>query len=152
MVLYSLILAFFFSMCLQKIAPLQHNNYGQNLFNNITQKFSRFVPPLSLKDNLVKIYSELFQILEVDEKGGTITLKLVNVYIYQSEEAKWNPDEHHGVNVFDVPLGTFWKPNISKPCVSKIACFYNFTTIFFRRHDFWQISVRSPNKLRNTNK
>ena len=97
-----------------KIEFAQNISYGRAVLKKITNKFDAYAPPLTLKNNLVQIYIDISKTLEVDEKGGTITLKLTSLYIYGSDDAKWNPEDYHGVEHIDVPQGTFWKARIGK--------------------------------------
>ena len=56
-------------------------------------------------------FSDLYQISDVNEQQGVITVKLWLYYYYYSEEAKWNSSEFQRQALL-VPKGTFWEADI----------------------------------------
>ena len=58
----------------------------------------------------LKKFIDIYKILANDEKERTITLKIEAVYVYKSDDAKWNPDEHHWLKIFETLPGVFLKP------------------------------------------
>ena len=105
--------SFFSILCFHKVQSVQSMHYDEALFQIITGKFSRYAPPLNLKDSLIKIFIDIYKILANDEKEGTITLKIEAFYVYESDDAKWNPDEHQGLKTFETLPGVFLKPFFS---------------------------------------
>ena len=60
------------------------------------------------------MHVDLMQILKVDEKESTITVKLILNFAYHSNTAKWNSTEYSGLDIFITPPKTFWTPPICK--------------------------------------
>ncbi|XP_075254734.1 neuronal acetylcholine receptor subunit alpha-10-like [Convolutriloba macropyga] len=82
------------------------------LWSNLTSNFQNFHPPAQLTNNTVYLSGDLFQILEVDERRGTIILKMFIYHFYHSEFAKWDPNMYNGSDLIMVQKGTFWDPPI----------------------------------------
>ncbi|XP_075243914.1 neuronal acetylcholine receptor subunit eat-2-like [Convolutriloba macropyga] len=85
----------------------QQNNLLQRLQNSLP----KYVPPDDMVDNTVHIFLDLYQISDVNEQQGVITVKLWLYYYYYSEEAKWNSSEFQRQALL-VPKGTFWEADI----------------------------------------
>ena len=106
------------------------NEETQNLVNKLKSNFNRFTPPKDLLNNSVQIFVELFKIMDVEEKQGLITLKIMLIVTYASKSAAWDPDEYGGIEVLTIPEHIFWTPPISKP---NDVNYKNFSE-FYKQH------------------
>ena len=104
-------LVIFLICCNQVFAPNGVEQMNQ-LWSNLTSNFQNFHPPAQLTNNTVYLSGDLFQILEVDERRGTIILKMFIYHFYHSEFAKWDPNMYNGSDLIMVQKGTFWDPPI----------------------------------------
>ena len=84
----------------------------RKLYTMFLENFSEMSPPLDMENKTVYVYFDLHQILDVDEKEGSLSLRATFTTMYKSDHAVWNPDDLNGTTSVLVPLGTFWKPPI----------------------------------------
>ena len=95
------------------------------LKTNLTSTF----PPLDMVNKTVQTELIIVQILGVNEKKGTLTLRLYLNYIYLSPSAAWNITEFQGVDRLKIPSGLLWVPDFGE-CDSFIVTFLHDFTIF----------------------
>ena len=88
----------------------------EELMNKLRKKVPKYMPPSDLKYKQVAVKLDIYQILDVNEKDGLMTLKLFVYYYYNSLSAKWDPDEYNGTRMLAVPKDTFWTPDLSELC------------------------------------
>ena len=103
--------------CRTALAFINSNDgvtFEANLYNHLTKIVPKYFPPVDMLNNSVYIYSDLYKILNVDEKQGFLTAKLFIHIWYQSDGARWNISLSRGVKYMLFPLETFWTADISK--------------------------------------
>ena len=105
----SCIFSYLFSFCTCNFASLQEENVLSDFLKNRLTKNS---PPGGMVNNTVYVYVDLYQIVDVDEKNGVLTLKLWLFTYYRLDESLWKPSEYKGVNRLQFPMDTFWNPDI----------------------------------------
>ena len=86
----------------------------EKLLNKLRKKVPRSLPPLDLKYRQVAVKIDIYQIVDVNEKDGLMTVKLFVYYWYNSPSAKWDPAEYNGTRMLAVPKDTFWTPDLSE--------------------------------------
>ncbi|XP_063723458.1 neuronal acetylcholine receptor subunit alpha-7-like isoform X1 [Symsagittifera roscoffensis] len=93
------------------------NNGVENevqLFQSLQEGIPKYSPPLDMEDSSVYLFTDLMQILSLDEKKGAWEIKIWIYANYISESASWNStaDSEDLPNYLVIPQGTFWKPEI----------------------------------------
>ena len=68
----------------------------------------------NLRNNSVYVHFDLGQILDIDEKNGIWTAKMLRVFFYQSNSTIWDPNDYNGTDYLYLPEKMFWGPDISK--------------------------------------
>ncbi|XP_075244617.1 neuronal acetylcholine receptor subunit beta-3-like [Convolutriloba macropyga] len=81
------------------------------LMERLKNSLPKYAPPDDMKNNTVHIFIDIYQISDVNERQGVITVKLWLYYYYYSEHAKWNASEYRFPGLL-VPKGTFWEADI----------------------------------------
>ena len=56
--------------------------------------------------------TDLFQIIEVDERSSTWTVKMWFFFYYKVPSARWDPADYNGTWSINIPDNMFWKPQI----------------------------------------
>ena len=100
-----------------------HLHISEKLYDEIALKSRPYILPANFNNSRVWLYVDLYQILEVNEKSGTIVLKLTKIFFYQREDLAWDPEEYGGTQALEFPLNTFWVAPISKSWASKLYFF-----------------------------
>ena len=85
----------------------------KELLESFQGNLTLYMAPEAMTNNTVFIFVDLYQILDVNEKEGLVSLKLWVFYYYHLEHIRWDPAEYAGRNTFVLPKGTFWAPDIS---------------------------------------
>ena len=84
---------------------------SKKLHDEIKSKSHPYTQPKNFtSDDIVRLYVDLYQILDVNEKSGAIAVKLTQVVMYSCEAWTWNSEDYGGVSALQYPLGTFWVP------------------------------------------
>ena len=81
---------------------------------SIVAKATAYTPHGNMIDNTVYLYTDLYQLLDVDEKMGLVNAKIWMYLYYYLPDIAWDPADYGGLDRFTVPKGTFWIPDISK--------------------------------------
>ena len=84
----------------------------EELMASLKESLPKYRPPEDMALNTVLLYVDLYQILDVDEKNGVITVKLWLYTFYFSESARWNSSDYGGLDTLLVPAKTFWTPDV----------------------------------------
>ena len=87
---------------------------SRKLLQNLTKYFTDLSPPLDITNNTARLYIDIEQIVSVNEKQGSIAMRIVTIVFYHSNHAIWNPEDYNGVEALAVPRKTFWHPPICK--------------------------------------
>ncbi|XP_075244296.1 neuronal acetylcholine receptor subunit beta-3-like isoform X2 [Convolutriloba macropyga] len=91
--------------------------HEKRLIEKLKSSLPKYTPPADLLDNTVYIFMDLYQLLDVNEKDGLITVKLWLYYYYHSESARWNVSDFGGIQSVLVPKNTFWTADIALDAV-----------------------------------
>ena len=83
------------------------------LLDLVKSKLTTTSPPPGMLNNSVFLYLDIYQVVDVDEKDGLISLKLWVYIFYFLEEPLWNENDYN-VSMMQFPEATFWEPDISK--------------------------------------
>ena len=59
----------------------------------------------------VEIQMELLQILDVDEKGGQWTIRIM-LLVYYLVDFTWNPENYGNITFMTLPKGSVWSPDL----------------------------------------
>ena len=86
--------------------------FEEKIKDKLSDSLPKHVPPLDLEDNCVRLYLDLHQILDVNEKEGQLTLKLWMYIYYFSPSAVWNSTEHGNYTSILLDAGTLWLPDV----------------------------------------
>ena len=105
-ILLSYFFAFYFSVLSTGV------NEENKLMELLKSGLPRFSPPHDMENKTVMIYTDLYQIIGIDEKHGVFTAKFLLYFYYNTPSAKWDPREYNGTSVLTVPPFTFWTPDI----------------------------------------
>ena len=92
----------------------QGTNAEKRLLGFLQSKIHKFSPSREMLKNTVGFYADLYQLLDVDEKNGGLTIKLWLYYYYFVTSAIWNPEDYDGIKTISVPADTFWRPDIGE--------------------------------------
>ena len=68
--------------------------------------------PLGMLNETVFIYLSLYQIVDVDERNGVLTVKLWMYLYYKFKEPLWDPAEYSNATRMQFLPNTFWKPDV----------------------------------------
>ena len=106
-------LAYFLFLSFTTTLAGNGNEETYNLVEKLKSNFNRFAPPHDLINKSVKLYIELFKVLDIDEKQGLINLKMILIVSYGSNSSVWDPEDHGGIEVITIPEHIFWSPPLS---------------------------------------
>ena len=112
----------------------------EEIFKSLQENIPKFSPPLDMKDRSVYLYTDLVQILSINEKEGVWEVKLWISVEYLCEKASWNStaDSKDLPFYLAVPQGTFWKPEIGEIFLTHLFWFWfdRFDILVMNRFDF----------------
>ena len=102
-------------------------NFSQSVFDDrlllehLQSQIPKHFPPYDLQDRTVWLYIDILQITDIDEKKGSLELKMALDVFYVCPGAAWNKSDFGDglLDIFFVPASTFWKPDIGKLKISK---------------------------------
>ena len=103
----------------------------EKLTRLITSKLTKTHPPVGMQNNSVFVYFDIYQIVDVIEKDGLITVKLWLYAYYILEEPLWNEAEFNNVSIVQFPGETFWVPDVGKVPASMLNNLHVVDVMFF---------------------
>ena len=89
-------------------------DYEVYLQEKLRKSIPQAFPPTDMKDKAIRVFLDIKQISEVNEKDGYLTIQMWIYCYYDSPSAQWNSSEFGGHMMIMVPRGTFWTPDISE--------------------------------------
>ena len=102
-------------LCMTSIYNLTNGvDHEKLLIAKLESSLPKYSPPADLLNKTVFVFVDLYQLSDVNEKDGLITVKLWLYYYYYSESAKWNVEDFGGIRSILVPRHTFWTADIGK--------------------------------------
>ena len=78
----------------------------------LKNKLTKNSPPAGIVNDTVFVYMDLYQIINIQEKNGILTLKLWMYIYYNLKEPLWESSNFSGVRTMQFPMDSFWKPDI----------------------------------------
>ena len=95
-------------------AYFQNSAQEAELETLLKNRLTKLTPPGGLVNNSVEVCSDLYQIVDVDEKNGMINLKIWMYVSYKLEEPLWEPSDFGNTTKVQFPTDTFWRPDLSE--------------------------------------
>ena len=83
----------------------------KKLSSYLEERLTQNSPPAGMYKQTVFLFLGLYQIVDVDEKNGHLTLKLW-MYTYYKVGPLWEPTEYSNTTRMQFPRNTFWEPDI----------------------------------------
>ncbi|XP_072042458.1 neuronal acetylcholine receptor subunit alpha-10-like isoform X2 [Amphiura filiformis] len=93
------------------LATKDHKKLIEDLFNNYT-KLARPVRNAKTPTN-VEMILFLSQVIHMDERMQTLKVNAWITMIWTDEYLMWDPKEYGGIDVFTLPSGNVWMPDIT---------------------------------------
>ncbi|XP_077985289.1 neuronal acetylcholine receptor subunit alpha-9-like [Glandiceps talaboti] len=93
----------------------------------LMKNYTKHMRPVKDQSNSLLVQHGLrpIQILDIDEKTQTITIKVWLTLTWPDEYLTWSPEVHNNITEFELPVTELWQPDIT---------LYNSVTKEFRRH------------------
>ncbi len=87
---------------------------NKELVTRLEDRMPSSFPPLDMVNRTVKTELLLNQILGLNEKRGTLTVRFYVSNVYVSPSVSWNTTQFEGVDRLIVPSGLIWVPNFGE--------------------------------------
>ena len=84
----------------------------KQLVDLLEAKLTKHSPPAGMVNQTVFMYLSIYQIVDVDEKNGILTLKLWMYLYYKMYNALWDPALYKNTTRMQFQPDTFWKPDV----------------------------------------
>ena len=88
----------------------------EELVEILKAKLTQHSPPACMVDKKVFLGLSIYQIIEVNERHGFLTMKLWMYTYYKLNDWLWDPIEYHNATRMQFLSDTFWKPDVGKCC------------------------------------
>ena len=83
----------------------------QEWISSILNETTKNTPHTDMRNKTVYLYVDLYQLLGIDEKEGTVNVKLWLFITYYLDHLTWDPVAN-GIYWVDLPPYTLWTPDI----------------------------------------
>ena len=83
----------------------------KQFIDTLLEKTTKYTPHSKMLNNTVFLYSDLYQLIDVDEKGGFVNARVWIYLTYYLDHLKWDPTENNIYSV-QLPPNTVWTPDI----------------------------------------
>ena len=84
----------------------------KELTDLLETKLTQNSPPAGMLNQTVFLFIGVYQILDVDEKNGHLTMKLWMYVYYRFKSPLWDPKHYKNVTRLQFNPNTFWVPDI----------------------------------------
>ena len=88
-------------------------DYEVKLLRKLENVLPKSLPPSDMLDRTIRVFVDINQISDVNEKDGYLTIQLWIYCAYGSPSAAWDPLEFGNTTEITVPQSTFWVADIS---------------------------------------
>jgi len=85
----------------------------RNLMEFVKSRMPEYGAPTDIVNDTVWIASDIYQLVDVDEKNGILTAKLTTSILYKMESLQWDPEDYNGTWHLIFNNNMFWRPDIS---------------------------------------
>ena len=84
----------------------------KELADLLQARLTKHTPPAGIVNQTVFVYMSIYQIVDVDEKNGILTMKLWMYTYYRFHEPLWDPLKYNNATRMQFLPDTFWKPDV----------------------------------------
>ena len=83
----------------------------KNFVDSLLEQTTKYTPHSKMINNTVFLYTDLYQLIDVDEKGGFVVAKVWVYLTYYLDHLAWDPTQNKIYSV-QLPPDTVWTPDI----------------------------------------
>ena len=98
----------------------------QQFIDTLVNNATLYSPHSNMRNGSVYLFMDVWQLLGIDQKEGTVQLKLWIYVTYYLPHLAWNPVDFGGLEIVTLPADTVWTPDL---------IFYDATELQFNAYE-----------------